>query len=125
MSRPFLRLVSNFLMAAPMRLATLLVLAATTPVSALRRLTVCRAQRVDAGPKGDHRTVEPVHELAARARIGGTVASLSVTEGDQVEAGSTLAVVADPKLVLQSRRSTPASSRCNRSATRRRPTMTA
>ena len=46
-------------------------------------------------------TVEPVHQLAGRARIGGTVASLSVKEGDQVEAGATLAVVADPKLLLQ------------------------
>ena len=46
-------------------------------------------------------TVEPVHELAARARIGGTIASLTVKEGQQVAAGAELAVVADPKLVLQ------------------------
>ena len=52
-------------------------------------------------------TVEPVHELAARARIGGTVASLSVKEGDQVEAGAALAVVADPSLCFSSRPSTP------------------
>ena len=30
-------------------------------------------------------TVEPVHELIARARIGGTIASLSVKEGDRVD----------------------------------------
>lgn len=46
-------------------------------------------------------TVEPVHQLAARARIGGTVATLSVKEGDQVEAGAILAIVGDPKLVMQ------------------------
>jgi multidrug efflux system membrane fusion protein len=45
--------------------------------------------------------VEPVHELAARARIGGTIASLSVNEGQEVAAGAEIAVVADPKLVLQ------------------------
>ena len=46
-------------------------------------------------------TVEPVHELAARARIGGTIASLTVKEGQEVAAGAEIAVVADPKLVLQ------------------------
>jgi RND family efflux transporter MFP subunit len=46
-------------------------------------------------------TVEPVHEMVARARIGGTIASLAAKEGQQVAAGAELAVVADPKLVLQ------------------------
>ena len=46
-------------------------------------------------------TVEPVHELTARARIGGTIASLSVKEGDRVTAGQEIAVIADEKLVLQ------------------------
>src|SRR6516162_8302771 len=46
-------------------------------------------------------TVEPIHELAARARIGGTIASLTVKEGQQVAAGAEIAIVADPKLVLQ------------------------
>ncbi len=46
-------------------------------------------------------TVEPAHELTARARIGGTIASLSVKEGDRVAAGQEIAVVADEKLVLQ------------------------
>ncbi len=46
-------------------------------------------------------TVEPVHQLVARARIGGTIASLSVKEGDSAAAGAEIAVVADPKLVLQ------------------------
>jgi multidrug efflux system membrane fusion protein len=46
-------------------------------------------------------TVEPVHELLARARIGGTIATLAVREGDAVTAGDRVAVVADPKLLLQ------------------------
>ena len=32
-------------------------------------------------------TVEPVHELAARARIGGTIASLTVKEGQAGRGG--------------------------------------
>jgi membrane fusion protein, multidrug efflux system len=46
-------------------------------------------------------TVEPVHELVARARIGGTIVSLKVREGDRVAAGDRVAIVADQKLVLQ------------------------
>jgi len=46
-------------------------------------------------------TVEPVHQLAARARIGGTIASLTVKEGDIVAAGARIALVADEKLALQ------------------------
>jgi membrane fusion protein, multidrug efflux system len=45
-------------------------------------------------------TVEPVHELVARARIGGTVSTLSVKEGDSVAAGDRVALVADQKLQL-------------------------
>ncbi len=46
-------------------------------------------------------TVEPVRELPARARIGGTIVALSVREGDQVAAGDRIALVVDPKLALQ------------------------
>src|SRR5271165_1993478 len=46
-------------------------------------------------------TVEPVHQLVARARIGGTLASLTIKEGDVVAAGAEVAVVADQKLALQ------------------------
>lgn len=46
-------------------------------------------------------TVEPVHQLVARTRIGGTVASLTAREGDRVKAGQEIAVIADPKLALQ------------------------
>jgi RND family efflux transporter MFP subunit len=46
-------------------------------------------------------TVEPVRQLVARARIGGTVASLEVREGDLVTSGRRIALVTDPKLALQ------------------------
>jgi multidrug efflux system membrane fusion protein len=46
-------------------------------------------------------TVEPVHELIARARIGGTLTTLKAKEGDRVAAGDRLALVADQKLLLQ------------------------
>jgi membrane fusion protein, multidrug efflux system len=46
-------------------------------------------------------TVEPVHLLVARARIGGTIAKLTVKEGDDVKAGAQIAEVTDAKLALQ------------------------
>jgi membrane fusion protein, multidrug efflux system len=46
-------------------------------------------------------TVEPVHLLALRARIGGTVSRLKIKEGDEVAAGAEVATVSDQKLFLQ------------------------
>lgn len=46
-------------------------------------------------------SVEPAHQLVARARIGGTVAALKIREGDVVAAGAEIASVADQKLFLQ------------------------
>lgn len=46
-------------------------------------------------------TVEPIHQLIARARIGGTIAALTIKEGDNVAAGTVVAQVADEKLALQ------------------------
>ncbi len=46
-------------------------------------------------------TVEPVRQLVARARIGGTITSLTVKEGSWVNANDHIALVADQKLLLQ------------------------
>ncbi|HVB15867.1 MAG TPA: HlyD family efflux transporter periplasmic adaptor subunit [Stellaceae bacterium] len=59
------------------------------------------AQRMVDDRKAVIATVEPVHELMARARIGGTITSLSVKEGDQTAAGDRIAVVVDQKLLFQ------------------------
>ena len=46
-------------------------------------------------------TVESLRETSARARIGGTVSQLSVTEGQRVQAGERVAEVTDSKIALQ------------------------
>jgi RND family efflux transporter MFP subunit len=45
--------------------------------------------------------IEARDRVPARARIGGTLATLTVSEGDLVEAGQTLATVVDEKLDFQ------------------------
>lgn len=46
-------------------------------------------------------TVESRDIVAARVRTGGTIASLSVREGDRVEPGQVVATIGDQKLILQ------------------------
>jgi RND family efflux transporter MFP subunit len=46
-------------------------------------------------------TVEAAHVVPARARIGGTLISFLVEDGDQVQAGQQIAMVADPTLAQQ------------------------
>jgi RND family efflux transporter MFP subunit len=48
-------------------------------------------------------TVESSNVIPARARIGGTVAQLTVKEGDRVTQGQVVGIVGDDKLVLQMR----------------------
>lgn len=48
-------------------------------------------------------TVESPNVVPARTRIGGTVATLSVRQGDAVTQGQVIAVIADAKLLLQVR----------------------
>ncbi len=43
-------------------------------------------------------TVDSEHRTFARAKINGTIASISVTEGDDVEQGEVLAIIIDPKI---------------------------
>ncbi len=75
-----------------------LALAAAAPAAAADQAV--RRQAVE-DRKAVIATVEPVHELVARARIGGTIGALAVKEGDRVAAGDRLALVADQKLLLQ------------------------
>ena len=83
-----------------MRFALVLAVALAAPLPAVAATLVVHASSVP-DEKAIVATVEPVHELTARARIGGTIASLSLKEGDRVAAGAEIAVVADEKLVLQ------------------------
>lgn len=80
-------------------LLALALLSAVSSTASAAEATVTR-EAVD-DRKAVIGTVEPVHELLARARIGGTVSSLSVKEGDRVAAGDRIAVVVDQKLALQ------------------------
>jgi RND family efflux transporter MFP subunit len=84
-----------------MRLASLLISACCFVPTTLQaaEFTVAAAQIED--EKAVIATVEPVHQLVARARIGGTIVTLKAREGDRVSAGEELAMVADQKLVLQ------------------------
>jgi membrane fusion protein, multidrug efflux system len=80
---------------------TLLALALLSAATAAHAAeTTVTRQAVD-DRKAVIATVEPVHELVARARIGGTASSLTVKEGDRVAAGDRIALVVDQKLALQ------------------------
>jgi RND family efflux transporter MFP subunit len=84
---------------APVLVPTLaLAVLAAVPAGA-EELTV-HSRRID-DLKAVFATVESVHETQARARLGGTVAELSVDEGQRVQAGQRLATVSDTKLALQ------------------------
>lgn len=61
---------------------------------------IAHAQEID-DRKAVIATVEPVRQLVARARIGGTVAELKIREGDVVAAGQEVARIVDQKLSLQ------------------------
>jgi multidrug efflux system membrane fusion protein len=80
-------------------LLAVLLLSTPQAVPAAERLVVHASQIQD--QKAVVATVEPVHQLVARARLGGTIVSLKAREGDRADAGAELATVADPKLLLQ------------------------
>lgn len=76
-----------------------LFLLATVPAMAQERFTVEPVTVADLRPV--FATVESVREVDARARIAGTLARLTVREGDAVAAGQVIAVVEDAKQPLQ------------------------
>ncbi|KAB2885459.1 MAG: efflux RND transporter periplasmic adaptor subunit [Albidovulum sp.] len=81
-----------------MRALLLSCLIAATPAFAG---TVSLAPATVTEWKSVYGTVEARETVPARARIGGIVQSLSVTEGDMVTAGQEIAVVHDDKIAFQ------------------------
>ncbi len=83
-----------------MRFALVLLSAALLALQARAQEFTVHSREVD-----DHKaviaTVEPVHLLVARARIGGTIIRVTVKEGDRIAAGAEVATVVDEKLALQ------------------------
>jgi RND family efflux transporter MFP subunit len=77
---------------------TLLSVPLVMPAQAAETLTVHPANVAD--EKAVFATVESANVVPARARIGGTVAELSVHPGNAVQPGQVIAVVADAKLLL-------------------------
>ena len=86
-----------------MRLRVSLILLAAAciaqPAIAADTFTVHAMELAD--QKAVFATVESPNTVPARTRIGGTIASLSVRQGDAVQQGQVIAVIGDPKLVLQ------------------------
>ncbi len=85
-----------------MRLSSIIVALATLglhPAWAADTFTVASSKVAD--EKAVFATVESANIVPARARIGGTVAELSVKDGDEVTQGQVVATVGDEKLVLQ------------------------
>jgi RND family efflux transporter MFP subunit len=80
-------------------LIPLLIAFAVRPALAVDTFTV--APKPVADEKAVFATVESANIVPARARIGGTVAELTVKEGDEVKQGQVVATVGDEKLVLQ------------------------
>lgn len=82
-------------------LGALMVLVPLAAPRAQPSFTVQRGELTD--EKAVFATVESPNVVPARTRIGGTIASLSVHQGDAVSQGQVIAVVADEKLLLQIR----------------------
>ncbi|MGC2781962.1 MAG: efflux RND transporter periplasmic adaptor subunit [Bradyrhizobium sp.] len=84
------------------RLSVLSLIAAMAWQAAPARaemLTVSPRQVAD--EKAVFATVESISVVPARGRIGGTIAQLSVREGDAVKRGQPIALIGDEKLALQ------------------------
>ncbi len=80
------------------RLLPLIIIAAALPAAA-ETLTVAPEPVTEW--KSVYGQVETRDRVPARARIGGTVVELMVTEGDRVTAGQRIAVITDTKLQFQ------------------------
>jgi len=83
------------------QVVALIGLLAFAPAVYAESLTVTAQQVTDW--KAVYGQIEAQTRLPARARLGGTLVSLAVVEGDRVEAGQVLARVVDEKLDLRLR----------------------
>jgi RND family efflux transporter MFP subunit len=81
--------------------ATITLLLVLLGQHALAQETFTVEPKQVADDKAVFATVESANIVPARARIGGTVAELSVKEGDEVKQGQVVATIGDEKLVLQ------------------------
>src|SRR6056297_242456 len=84
-----------------MQLLALIGFLAAAPVAFADTVTLSLQPVTDW--KAVYGQIEPQTRLPARARLGGTLISLDVAEGDRVEAGQVLARVVDEKLDLRLR----------------------
>jgi RND family efflux transporter MFP subunit len=86
-----------------MRIAALspVLLALLAQQALAQPATFTVAPHMVADEKAVFATVESANVVPARARIGGTVAELSVKDGDEVKQNQVVAIVGDEKLVLQ------------------------
>ncbi|MCB5944036.1 efflux RND transporter periplasmic adaptor subunit [Acidocella sp. KAb 2-4] len=82
-----------------LRWALALSLCAAAAQAQPTSFTVATASIAD--QKAVFATVEAVHVVPARARIGGTITTYTVQDGDMVQAGQQIAMVADPAMAQQ------------------------
>ena len=73
----------------------------TFPAAAMAETTHTVRLETLVDQKAVFATVESPNVVPARSRIGGTIASLAVRQGDTVTQGQVIAVVGDDKLLLQ------------------------
>ena len=92
-------------------LAAMLV---TFPAAAMAETTHAVRLETLVDQKAVFATVESPNVVPARSRIGGTIASLAVRQGDTVTQGQVIAVVGDDSWSCRSTRSTRRSPVCSR-----------
>lgn len=79
-------------------IAVLLAVAALPEVSVAEDFTVQMIEAADLKPVAAE--VDSAHRAVARARIGGTIVAIKVSEGAYVKQGDVIAIVSDPKQPL-------------------------
>lgn len=83
------------------RWALVLGFLCAAPIARAQPATFTVATASIADQKAVFATVEAAHVVPARTRIGGTIISFAVQDGDAVQAGQQIAMVADPTMAQQ------------------------